>query len=394
MSRDSATAPESKRDSVVNGPFVAQPAVVTLPQSNRELGTAVFSPGARLVASYAYNTQSKTVKLWDMENKRLRFAFPALAKWPSLLVFSPDEKLLASLIPGDAVRVWNVQTGKLQFNWKVEAGEVETLAFAPDGNLFTVKTLSAQRKLVTPTLLKWDLRTGRQIQTFSGSAPSYDLGVPRSVVCVLSPNGKIWVTGDEQGRIEWRDTETGKLLKQLKPELRGPGKYDTFASPIQHLTYSPDGSVLACQNRAGEATLWTSDRKQMLTTQPLLCGNVHRLAFSHDNSLLATSEALWSTQTGQRIQTLGKQSGLNPAPSPNLLTFAFSRYNTKLIALNGKGELFTWRRKTASELESEKRDHVKPSRVTLIRRETLPLPKEPRRRSSELQPSLEHQALD
>jgi WD40 repeat protein len=103
------------------------------------------------------------------------------------------------------------------------------------------------------------------------SALSQEFSYPGQVVsAVFSPDGKVIVAGDDQGKITLRDAATGNLLATLDATL-GPiisGNNSTSDPPltIESLAFSPNTHILAAGRSDGTIFLW--DGQDTATDHP------------------------------------------------------------------------------------------------------------------------------
>jgi WD40 repeat protein len=114
------------------------------------LRTLGFSPdGRRLAAGGAKHT----VKIWDVQTRRVLQSFDGHNGDVRAAVFSPDPEgwWVASTGDDSTVRVWDSRTGDLVHTFRGHMGLVSSLAFSPDGR----QVFSASRDR---TVKVWNLK--------------------------------------------------------------------------------------------------------------------------------------------------------------------------------------------------------------------------------------------
>jgi WD40 repeat protein len=143
---------------------------------------------------------------------------------PSSLVFSPDDKTLASLDHGGTVCLWDVSSGKELRRFRAPTDSRDrriyfvAMAFSPDGKLIALGTDRAVHV--------WDTSTGKERHKFEG------LPGLMHQLC-FDPRGRRLAAGGYEGPVQVFDLETGKAL-----EPRGDFER------VELLAWSTDGKTL------------------------------------------------------------------------------------------------------------------------------------------------------
>lgn len=213
-----------------------------------------FSPDGHLLVAEDWSGTPRWVRLWDTRTGALvrKFGGPQYAYQDhgAPLGFSPDGRTLVVEAESNGgwpgLDFWDVATGRFVRRLSSEpfAGSLHSLAFAPDGAM--VGAVSAWRTF--STLIMWDLRTGRQLD----SPLTYPRESDAPSEIAFSPDGRIlalaWFVDYGQVIRFWDVRRQVTVLT-----LRGDG--GTFASGVSALTFSPDGTLLAAVT-GSDIMLW------------------------------------------------------------------------------------------------------------------------------------------
>ena len=177
-----------------------------------EVSTLMFSPDDKLIAS---GYDDSTIKLWDVKSNKLRRILKGRFKELSAVVFSPDGKFLAAgyNTSDTRVEIWSVQSGRLVMRLGKDSDYVESISFGRDGLIATGHFWDDVRV--------WNTKTGRVVKSFKQPFSEDDH-------VAFSPDGKYLVSGGwnqnvllwnlRQGKLTWSalplDWETDKRIKE------------------------------------------------------------------------------------------------------------------------------------------------------------------------------------
>ncbi|BBD60981.1 WD-40 repeat-containing protein [Nostoc sp. HK-01] len=205
------------------------------------ISSIVFSPDNKTLASASLD---HVVKIWDLKqfNSKLSKTFepPNDSQEKSeditiaidLLAFSPDSQTLAY---GDnkTVKLWNLSTKQLQTSLNGHQADISSVAFSPDGG--TLASAGGDN-----TIILWNL-DGKLLNTLTG----HEAAVTR---LTLSPNGQILASASDDNTVKLWDLN-GKLLHTLKGH-----KY-----AVTNIAFSPDNQTLASTSSDDTIILWNLD---------------------------------------------------------------------------------------------------------------------------------------
>jgi WD40 repeat protein len=215
-----------------------------------------FSPDGK----YLVCTHDEGVALYDTSTFQLRpFERGDL---PTGVAFSPDSRILAYQANNlRSVRLWDISMNRYIAALKCRgAYRVE---FSRDG-----KTLVA---VATEQVRIWNLAGASEKQVLKGHAAAVS-----SVV--FSPEGKLLATSGRDHKLKIWDPNTCTLLKELE-----------FSTPVEGLSFSPDGRVLAAGNYdKATVRLYDVESWEALTVLPAAVGDhVLSTTFSPDGRYFA-----------------------------------------------------------------------------------------------------------
>lgn len=306
------------------------------------------------------------VRLWQVADMRLRFAYRAHTGWVRSVNFSMDDCMLASgsddqtiiiwdvqsctqldtlrghtnrvrsvtfsrskhnnhiLASGsddNTVRLWDTRSGKCIGMLSEHVNHVRSVDFSPDGE----KLVSGSEDC---TVKLWQVGTTECIRTFQGHRGWVG-------AAVFGPEGQIIASGGEDLTVKLWDVSTGQCLKTLTG-------HDDW---IWTVAFSPSGQTLASGSGDKTIKLWNVNTGQCQRT---LLGHTHWLRsvdFSSDGQILVSGSddqtvRLWNVRSGQCIKTFRGHTGqvwaLAFAPNGQLLASSGSDQTIKIWDLNSE----------------------------------------------------------
>ena len=123
--------------------------------------------------------------------------------WLLTFVTSLNNTYIFVLGVDDIVRVWNVSDGELRLKNKLTDHSLGVVAV--DINKEATKAVSSS---LDSTIHLWDLQSGERIRKI-------DNGPMESWTVAFSPDGKHIISGAQNGKVHFFDTETGQKEQQM-----------------------------------------------------------------------------------------------------------------------------------------------------------------------------------
>ena len=307
--------------------------------SQRYIHDAHFSPdGKKVIAGFEDNA----TRLFEVASGKLLAEFQDEAPVTSA-VFSPDGKLAATI--SEDAKIYDVDREKLK--QVLNASAFGNADFSKDGKLIAFggfRGASVHR-----------ISTGEVIQTFTNSKPI--------TVVKISPESKRLITASEDSTVKVWDISHGKMLADLKGEIKPmifatyvAGKKIVISESVNSLKMLDPSSVdflrtfegyniapyLAAVSRDGQK-MATISRDQSIIVWDILQGKqlqkikehswlLSSMFFSDDGNRLFTlsdngKAEIWDITTGELLHSLQHRHGINYAelsPNGNLLVTASS----------------------------------------------------------------------
>jgi WD40 repeat protein len=262
--------------------WIKRPRVAALPgnalltyHGHTQIVTAVaWSPNQRRLASASYDG---TAQVWDAGSGQRALVYAghktvkaggAPVVWD--VAWSPDGKRLASAGEDQTVQVWDAATGKTLFTYRGHKGLVHGLAWSPDGT----RIASASYDY---TVQVWDAVDGKHPLVYKGHSRE-------ALAVAWSPNGKRLVSSSNDYTAQVWDAATGANQLTYKGHKNlGAG---TFRG-VYSVAWSRDGGRIASGASDGTAQIWNATTGKTILTYHALADDVRAVTWSPDGTRLA-----------------------------------------------------------------------------------------------------------
>lgn len=216
-----------------------------------EVGGSMRSPGLKLAFCPDGNAIAATknfvirrvsrdalenhVVIWDLKDGKRRHDLAAHHGPITSLSYSPDSRIIATASLDNTVKLWEAATGKLvrQLNDQVDKKGVSDLGYSPDGKLIIAASAFPIPQGPKGVVCVLDTGSGLEKLRFEGYGPAR-----------YSPDGKWFTFATGNGKIQFRNTESGKLVAEID-------------CPVPCLTaFSPDHKLFATAGGDHVVKVW------------------------------------------------------------------------------------------------------------------------------------------
>ena len=188
-----------------------------------------------------------------------------------VIVFSSDNRYIATGTRDGIVLLWNLETKMLQWKSEQRAGAVTALTISPRCQRVVSGTF---HRGGFSELDVWAVKTGEPMLSRSGHTG-------RMLDIVFSPTGQIFASASLDGMISLWNTSTGTLKDTL------------WCSPdphtiTRHLSFSPDCRMLAFKGDGNTVRVWDVSKNRPLPSLHELAGPVSGMKYSPRGDYLVT----------------------------------------------------------------------------------------------------------
>lgn len=356
--------------------------------------SVVYSPNSNIYASASIDG---TIRLWDSDGeapKHIITGHTFYTSYVACIEYSPDGSTLASGGMNGDVHLWNAETGQyvqtlgelndMEKTPKVKNNHsqngkfkkmVTSIAYAADGKFLAYGTMDNKIHI-------WDTQNKKHLRMLDPHIDEKhpytymdDVRHSHSVYALAySPDGKILVSGSENGKIRLWNPQRGWWLKTLTEPKKtvtsisfapdgktfvSNGDYGKIfmydvkkkqhirtleampsARIISSVAYSPKGKTIAAGSTNKMIYLWNAETGVLRQVLSGHTDHVTSVSFSPDGNILASASydrtiRLWNTETGHYQTTISGQMG-------RITSVRFSPDGRTLASASSDGTVLIW----------------------------------------------------
>ncbi|MEM7530830.1 MAG: pre-peptidase C-terminal domain-containing protein [Chloroflexota bacterium] len=304
----------------------------TLPTVNHHQGsiaTLVFSPDQKSIASGGYDG---TIRLWSIDNMDQPTILFGHADWVTSISYSPDGTTIVSGSDDKTVRVWNVASGQQIDQLDNHDDFVRAVSYSPDGKHIASAGWDNSIRV-------WDISKKKTVHKF------YEEDGINTMV--YSPDGAYLATGGYHNKLYIWDVENEEIVMEfsghddiIKSISYSPDgthiasasndhtvriwdvgsgaevlQFPMQTSPVRAVSYSPNGRHLIAGNRNGVVLVWDIETQEEVANFPGHTFGVNALSVSQDGQYIAVGSAensvkIWDVIRKQAVFRSSSESSL------------------------------------------------------------------------------------
>lgn len=217
------------------------------------------------------------------------------------VTMTSDARFVISLGMDGFVKIWDTRTGKLYRSWQAHRLQGKSICLSADERF--LYTGGLDENLVMGTLAVWELPTGRLANATRTTMDDLGESFNDFSSLMLSPDGKLLVTGSAQGGIRGLDPQSLEVLFTLQ----------AHENTVSSLCFSPGGDTLISADQKGVIKVWNLVKLEAIKTFKndgiWNYALPHHISISADGQYLAsfnpyTPTVVFDLESGQLFQKL------------------------------------------------------------------------------------------
>ena len=268
----------------------------------------------------------------------------------ALIIFSPDNRLVAMSGTNRSITVWDTETGALKAKLTAKDG-ISGFAFSPDGKAAATRDFQDKRVRL------WDVQTWKEKAMLTGRKNNLETKLKTGFSfeeefgpVPINPEGTLVLAEREDDLVAVADIASGHDRFTLNHDTRGGGTKEVFKMALfgraPHFLalqtgFSDDGRLIFTINGDKSPKIWNAATGVL---QASIQNNerVYRASFDPTGTRLLTVEQqggmkLWNTETGTLIGEIAKKGFTEYV----MKSFEFSR-DGKCVATFLLGDTRIW----------------------------------------------------
>lgn len=240
------------------------------------------------------------------------------------IAFSPDGRFAVSGGVDNKLLLWDLKEGKQIQSFNGHSKQVWGVAFHPNGKQIASASWDASAKL-------WETSNGKEVRAYSH--PIDVNGV------AISNDGKQMLVGCDNKFMRLWDIDSGQKIR----DYTGPTNY------VYGVAFSPDGRLVACGSLDQSARVYDKNGGQQLKDFTQHKNAVMAVAFSPDSKHLFTcgDDAVHQYEIDS-----GKEVKRFSLPSSNIKTMSFSKDGRRLLTGSDDHSVRLWDVTTGMQIQT------------------------------------------
>ncbi|WP_017315111.1 serine/threonine-protein kinase [Mastigocladopsis repens] len=223
--------------------------------------SVAISPDGQTLVS---GSQDKTIKVWNPNTGQEIHTLAGHSSFINSVAISLDGQKIASGSYDNTIKVWNLKTGQEILTLEGHTGHILSVAISPDGQ--KLASASADR-----TIKVWNLNTGKELRTLNGHSGDVN-------ALAISPDGQLFVSTSDDWSVKLWNLNTGKELRTFKGH----------SADVNAVAFSPDGEKIATGSDDNTVKIWNLSTGQEISSFKGHLGKVFAVAFSPDGKTLVS----------------------------------------------------------------------------------------------------------